>query len=220
MWAALHTLEGLPRESPDYAKLRSQLLQASARRESAARQRGDRALALRARVLGAHLARLDGLEVRRVRDPGIVLEFLPGEAWLCAEACMSGPLRTRAVIATLDEARGDDLATRSDFAEQVILEDLHDLRIDLAEALGRAWSAHCETVEHSVLLARILRSAGRLAEAQDVLGSLAVRALDIAERRLYAEESARLASARDLVFQQMSFNLLRRHRRETNHLAA
>lgn len=195
VWGALERLEELPRESADYASLRAQLLRAAARRESAARERGDRELALRSRVLAAHIARLDGLDVRRVRDPGILLEFLPGEAWLCAQALLAGPLRTSALIAAFDDPRNGTASERSALARATIEADLHDLRLADAEAIARAWLARGEDVVSGVLLAGVLRAAGRSAEARDLLGRLEDGARTTAERRAWAEERARAASA-------------------------
>ncbi|MBK7877546.1 MAG: hypothetical protein IPJ77_17755 [Planctomycetes bacterium] len=186
----------MPRDAREHATLRAELQRTAARRESAARQRSDRALAFRARVLAAQLARQDGLDARRVRDPGIVLDFLPGEARLAAEVTLPGPLRTEAVVHTLDEAASSELPERFELAREVLQDDLAGLRLEPAEAIARAWLRRDETVESGVLCARVLRANGRLAEAADLLARLERDERTAEERAALALERARDARAR------------------------
>ncbi|MBI5365192.1 MAG: hypothetical protein HZA53_18585 [Planctomycetes bacterium] len=196
VWRTLERLEALPREAPESGALRTELLQTAARRESAARKRGDRALAFRARVLAAELARLDGIDSRRVRDPGLRIDFLTGEAARAARVVLPGPMRTAALMRTLDEAGADELGPLGDLSRAAIEEDLAALRIDLAEALARAWIARCETHESALCCARVWRAAGRYAEAGELLARLDRPGLAPAERALLALERTRLAAAR------------------------
>ena len=196
MWSSLARVEELPSDSPERASLRAELARTAARRESAARKQSDRAMAFRARVLAAELARLDGLEGRRVRDPGIVLDFLPGEAVLAAEVTLPDPMRTAAAVAALEEAAPSELPERADLAREIVEDDLAGVRFGLAESLARALSRRVETVESAVLCARVLRVNGRLAEASALLDGLGHDGTAPSERAAVALERARLARAR------------------------
>ena len=191
VWRALADLASLPREAA--RQRRDELLATAARRESAARKRSDRAMAFRARVLAAHLARLDGLSGRFVRDPGVVFEFLPGEAWLAARVVLAGPTRARAWVIALDEALPDELAEREALAQDAVREDLAAGRLDFAEPVARALVARSEGSESALLCARVLRANGHGEEARALLTQIEPLAADSAERARIAEEIARLA---------------------------
>lgn len=196
VWRALARLEALPREDEEHGRLRSDLIATAARRENAARKRSDRAMAFRARVLSAHLARLDGLSGRFVRDPGIRFEFLPGEAWLAARVTLAGPTRARAWTVALDEALPDEIAEREALAQEAVLDDLTAGRLELAEAVARALVARGEGNASVRLCARVLRANGRTEEAFALLTQSEPRGAASAERALFAAELARLALAR------------------------
>lgn len=196
VWRALARLAALPREDAEHGRLRSDLLATAARRESAARKRSDRAMAFRARVLSAHLARLDGLSGRFVRDPGILFEFLPGEAWLAARVTLAGPTRARAWTFALDEALPEEIAEREALAQDAVLDDLAAGRLELAEAVARALVARGEGNASVCLCARVLRANGRTEEAFALLTQSEPRGAASAERALFAAELARLALAR------------------------
>lgn len=196
VWIALARLAELPREAAQHAELRDQLRATAARRESAARKRSDRAMAFRARVLSAHLARLDGVTGRFVRDPGIVFEFLPGEAWLAARVALAGPTRARAWALALDEALPDEIPERESLARDAVLDDLAAGRLEFAEAVARALVARGESNENALLCARVLRANSRDEEARALLTQTEPLAAGSTERALFAEESARLALAR------------------------
>lgn len=196
VWRALARLAALPREDAEHQRLRDELLATAARRESAARKRSDRSMAFRARVLSAHLARLDGLSGRYVRDPGVRFDFLPGEAWLAARVTLSSPTRTRAWTLALDEAAPDEIADRASLAREAVLEDLGAGRLEFAEAVARALVARCEASEHVLLCARVLRANGRTEEAFALLTQFEPRDAGSAERARFAAELARLAWAR------------------------
>lgn len=197
VWSDLERLEKLPRESPEWRALRDGLRRTALRREGGAHDSSDRALAYRARVLAAHLSALDGGTLRVVKDPEARIELLPIETWRAARATLPGPMRTFATAQALDEAGSAELDERAEFARAAVEEDLASCqRFDLAERLARELLVRVESAPNAVLCARTLRANGRYEEAGELLQHVLDARTGGAERRLLAEELARVELAR------------------------
>jgi len=204
VWLRLAEYLRLPRQDPEHASLRRELIELAARREDAARKRSDRPMAFRARLLAAALARADGLDERRVADPGVPFEFLPGEAELAAEFALPGPLRTRALLLALDEAEPAARGPAIERARRTAREALGAGRGDEAEFVARGLLARDAGFEHALFCAEVLRRTGRYEEAGGLLVDAEPATLEpgpeapgaLARRAQWAEQRARLEFAR------------------------
>lgn len=198
VWADLGRYEALPRGDELRERLRARLKVVAERRLTAGRERSDRALAYRSRILLASVAHADGAPLRTVADPGAVIELLPAESWRAARATEPSPMRTYAAGRALADATPGELDERVRFARDTIEEDLaaaSPARFELAERLARELLERVDTPLHAALCARTLRASGRSEEAREILEQALETQDEPEPRRILAEELARVALA-------------------------
>jgi hypothetical protein len=151
--------------SPSQARRSSSGSAASSRaswsaRITARRSRATPGAAYRAQILRAQIARLRGAPFKPVSQPAPELPLFSGEAWLVLQVAAPGPMRVRALSASLAESAKADLPPRVERGIEAAEEDARNLKLDWAAAEARALHASAADRRTARLLARILRLRG------------------------------------------------------------
>ena len=168
-WSDFAELERATPGSPAYRQLFDDLSSFQSSRERRARKTHDRASAFRARVLRTYLERMRNLPPRAVAEPGIELEFLPGEAWRAAQVLVPGRLRLRAMVEALAEVDAPDADLRRTWVRTTLREDLNAVRIDGLAPVARVLHERAPSLENTELLCDVLVFTGDEREAAELL---------------------------------------------------
>jgi tetratricopeptide (TPR) repeat protein len=195
-WRDLGRLEESVPGSPQFERIRRELESFVEREDHGAKKSRDAGAAYRAQILRAQIARLRGAPFKPVSQPASELPLFSGEAWLVLQVAAPGPMRVRALSASLAESAKADLPPRVERGIEAAEEDARNLKLDWAVAEARALHASAADRRTARLLARILRLRGESAAAAELLDATLRDAPEAADRAALHDDLAevRLAS--------------------------